>query len=398
MIGPYAPHGQVGAQRLISLSRYLRNKGNDVSVLCLSEKSLKEIDKDSLTASIPDGVKIITYDITTKCNSIMKKNIINERECFKAVKKALNEDKYDVIFISGGPFYSFYSMKEARRKNIPYIVDYRDLHLSSPDKRKRTKIKDKIKFLLSYPARFFQEYNCIRRATKITVVSPEMKDNISNYFHIKKDKIEVIYNGYDDYVLKNIIEEKLDNRIFYIGYFGKLMYYKKDYSIMLFNAIERLNNKGYNIKLLHIGPNNQEIDVLLKQNNLNKKNWYNYIGQKNYVEGMSALTKCNAYYIEYDMPEGPGTKVFDYIFLNKPIIAIIRPHISLERLLNKFENAFICYNEEDIEKSILEIIERKLLKLTTKKDNNLNDYSRSSQNKKVEKILMTLEFGDKNEK
>lgn len=398
ILGPYAPHGQVGAQRIISFSRYLIEKQHEVSVLCLSNNTLKKIDKNGLTATVPKGVKIIPYDITTNCKSLMKKNFINGRECKKALINALNQEQYDVIFVSAGPFYTFNAIKEATRRKIPYIVDYRDLHLSSPDKRKRNGLTNKIKFTLSYPARFFQEYICLKNAHKVTVVSPEMKDNICDFFKVDKEKVHIIYNGYDDYVLKNITKETVLKKQFCIGYFGKLMYYDKQFTIMLFNAIEKLNNEGYKIKLLHIGPKNEDIDNYLHTNNMNNLRWYECVGQKEYTEGIRILSSCNAFYLEYAMPEGPGTKVFDYIYLNKPIIGVLRPNISLEKLLKKFENSFVCYNESQIENAILKIINNKIKNLTNNSKNTIVEYSRSVQNDKLERLLRTTDYGRQNEK
>ena len=394
MIGPYAPHGQVGAQRIISLSRFLVKNGNNVTVLCLSKDSLKEIDEKGLIASVPKGVKVVSYNITNNSNSLMKKSYINERECKKALEKELEENSYDIIFISVGPFYTMHSMRAAKKNKIPYVLDYRDLHLSSPDKRKRKYLKNKIKFLLSYPARFFQEYVCIKNASRLTVVSTEMKENLCGYFRISPKKVEVVFNGYDDFSLKNITKKDLNNEIFYIGYFGKLMYYNKKFTIMLFNVLERLNQKGYKIKLMHIGPQSKELEQYFSMKTNHWERNYEYVGQKDYKDGVELLTTCNAYYLEYEMPEGPGTKVFDYIFLNKPIIGVLRPKISLEKLLKKFENAFVCYDEDDIENAITKIIDKKLNVLTDRKDNKTAEYSRSFQNKKVEDLLKSIVLGD----
>ena len=393
ILGPYAPHGQVGAQRIISLSRYLIEKKHSVSVLCLSEKTLKEIDKNGLTASIPKGVKIISYDISTSCKSLMKKNYVNGSECRRALIDELNKESYDVIFVSAGPFYTFNAIAEAKKRKIPYIVDYRDLHISSPDKRKRTGLINKIKFAISFPARFLQEYICLKNSSKITVVSPEMKENICNYFKISKEKVHVIYNGYDDYALKGISKEAPLKDEFCIGYFGKLMYYNKQFTALMFNAIEKLNGLGYNIKLLHVGPTNKEINSYFRTNNMNAMKWYKCVGQKEYAEGIEILSSCNAFYLEYEMPEGPGTKVFDYIYLNKPIIGVLRPNISLEKLLKEFDNAFVCYNETQVENAILKIINEKINTLTNGKKDSIIKYSRSIQNNKLEKLLRTVKYG-----
>ncbi|MBQ6148402.1 MAG: glycosyltransferase [Oscillospiraceae bacterium] len=392
IIGPYAPHGQVGAIRLISLSRYLIEKKHKVTVLCLSKKTLLEMDPNGLSASVPEGVIVIPYDVTLVSDSLMKKNMINQKECCTALKELLKHEIFDVALISGGPFYQFKASEILRKNHIPFIVDYRDLHLSSPEKRKRNKISETIKFWLSYPARFSQEFNCIRKADAITVVAPEMRENLSNYFHVKKGKIHVAYNGYDDAALKSLEIQESSCDIFTIGYFGKLMYYNQDLTSMLFEAIDRINEKGLKVRLLHIGPNNPEIYTHFKKHDLDGEKWYECVGQMEYRKGIELLSACNACALEYAYPEGPGTKVFDYIYLNKPIIAVLKPGISLEKLLFRFPNSFICHKPEDVDAALGSLLSGNITKLidTPDAETIIDEYSRGKQNKRFEELMENL--------
>lgn len=392
ILGPYAPLGQVGAIRMISLSRYLIDKGHRVTVLCLSEEILKITDPKGLCAKIPEGVNVITYKITLKCNSLMRKNALNEKECLTALKQVLKNDQFDVVLVSGGPFYTFHSMREVRKKHIPYVVDYRDLHLSSPEKRKRDSFIDKMKFLVSYPARFYQEFSCIRPADRITVVAPEMKESLSRYFHISKDKFRVVYNGYDDAILKGLQPKYLNKKSFTIGYFGKLMYYNQEYTKRLFRAIEELNSAETKVELLHIGPENPMIQDYFSSNGFNQDKWYKCTGLMNYRDGMEILAGCDACALEYVYPEGPGTKIFDYICLNKPIIGITKPGIPLEKLLSNFKHAFICHSKEDITMAISNLIENniKVLMDGSQAQELIDTYARSRQNAVFESVLKEL--------
>lgn len=392
LLGPYAPHGQVGAIRIISLSRYLTGKGHKVTVLCLSEKILKLTDPKGLSAQVPDGVEVVTYEITLQCKSLMKKNSLNEKECLSALKRVLNKNHFDVVLVSGGPFYTFRSMREVKKKHIPYVVDYRDLRLSSPDKRKRDSFIDRIKFFISYPARYYQEFSCIRSADRITVVAPEMRDNLSSYFHLSKDKFVVVYNGYDDAVLKDLTPQYTSKDHFTIGYFGKLMYYNKDYTKQLFYAIEELNAVGHKVRLVHIGPENPIIQNFFSQEKLNQIQWYKCTGLMNYREGMEILAGCDACALEYVYPEGPGTKIFDYICLNKPVIGITKPGISLEKLLKRFEHAYICHSKNDVRNAISDLIANNINTLMdgSQTQEVIASYSRSCQNAVFETVLKEL--------
>ena len=395
LIGPYAPHGQVGAIRVLSLSRFLVNAGHDVSVLCLSEKSVKKMDAKGLTATIPENVKLYTYDITTNCNSTVKKTAINAKEFRAVLRKLLLKERFDSAIVSVGPFYTLNALDELQRTKIPYILDYRDLNISSADKRKRKGVINKLKMILSFPGMFSREKKGLKNADYVTVVSEEMKNNLVDYFHVEKEKVFVAYNGFDDYLLSEFSNAQSDNEYFTIGYFGKLMYYNKDLTVKLFEAIDKLNSSNNTVKFLHIGPENPAINSYFTESGLNKTGWYSCTGQMDYAEGVQRLSNCDVCALEYAYYEGPGTKVFDYIYLNKPIIGVTKPGIPLEKLLKRFDNGFVCHDTNEVMKAIQEIRQRKIKCLIEDEQPEavIYGYSRSKQNEVFGKLLENVNRG-----
>lgn len=393
LIGPYAPHGQVGAIRILSLSKYLLNSGYDVSVMCLSEECIRTFDPKGLSSTIPEGVKVFTYSITTNHKSHVKKNKVNEAEFGGALSSLLRRETFDAAILSVGPFYTLRPMRFIKAADIPFILDYRDLNISSRDKRKREGIVNKLKMYALFPEMYLREKECITNASYVTVVAPEMKDNLSDFFGIDKRKFVVAYNGYDDDALDGIKLLPPESEQYTIGYFGKLMYYNQDLTDKLFKAIEEVNNQGYKVRLLHIGPENPSILDYFKENNLNSDGWYLCAGQKSYRDGIELLSSCNACVLEYSYPEGPGTKVFDYIYLNKPIIGVIKPGISLERMLRQFENSFICYEKQDIIDALQKLLAHREMVLTEKEPSIADRFSRSKQNEVFKNLLGKIERG-----
>lgn len=392
IIGPYAPHGQVGAIRVISLSRYLVAQGHKVTVLCLSEETLKQIEPEGLTAEVPEGVTVKTYDITVKTDSLMKKNVLNTKEFAAVLNEILNVESFDVVLVSGGPFYTFPAIKHVTHRHIPFMVDYRDLHISSPDKRKRKGFVNNVKFWLTYPFRYYQEYSCVKRAACISVVAPEMAENLRIYFHLPEGKFKTIYNGYDDAQLENLECKPKKNNAFRIGYFGKLMYYNQEYTKMLFQVIEQLDRSGMKIEFLHIGPENSSIQSFFEQEKLNDNQWYTCTGLMNYRKGIELLSSCNVCVLEYAYPEGPGTKIFDYICLNKPVIGITRPGIMLEKLINSFDHGYVCHTEDKIVSSLLDVANNNISTLIdgSQAAERIKSFSRSCQNREFEAALLEI--------
>jgi len=82
-----------------------------------------------------------------------------------------------------------------------------------------------------------------------------------------------------------------------------------------------------------------------------------------------------------------GTKIFDYIGLNKPIFAFVEKDYAIWKLLQKFENAFIIQNEDDLVKALNEVL-NKNIRYLTKNEDLINNYSRDNQYAKLEKILI----------
>ena len=58
---------------------------------------------------------------------------------------------------------------------------------------------------------------------------------------------------------------------------------------------------------------------MLRKNKINTNN-YQYIGKLGYDDAMQCLCHADAAVIIYGSKEGLGTKVFDYIGLNKPVM------------------------------------------------------------------------------
>ena len=63
---------------------------------------------------------------------------------------------------------------------------------------------------------------------------------------------------------------------------------------------------------------------------------------------------------------GLGTKIYDYIYLNKPIIYIGKKGTDLASFVESFEYGFICETEEEIIQTIDFILSNKIKFLSNK--------------------------------
>ena len=161
---------------------------------------------------------------------------------------------------------------------------------------------------------------------------------------------------------------------------------------MLFRVLELQNKNKRRVRLLHIGPYNPSIQDYFNENNMNRTGWYECTGQMEYRTGMELLSSCNVCALEYMYPEGPGTKIFDYICLNKPVIGIVKPGISLEKMLASFDHAYACHSEKEIKDAIEELLSGQIATLIDGADaqETIDLYSRSRQNAIFEKIVKEI--------
>ena len=77
---------------------------------------------------------------------------------------------------------------------------------------------------------------------------------------------------------------------------------------------------------------------------------------------------------------------FDYIFLNRPIVAYAPPPSEVEELLQDAEHAYFCQTAEQIQNAVFNIIQKKQMHLTEDAAFGLQ-FSREIQNQRYRELL-----------
>lgn len=370
----FPPFRGVGAKRMFSFARLLANNGYKVVVIKAQDKHYGvEVDQ-GLEVKIPN-VKTVSVDVK---NSFLRNVFCNYRIFKKAVETEVLEDRISLLFFSGGPFYYFPVGKYFKRKySIPYILDYRDNYFKSSESIKDVIYKVLFKFLWDKCS--LKEANLIINVTK-KLTSLHSSENKK----INKNNFITVFNGYDDSssIKKQISENKNPTNILKIGIFGKFYYYNPRDVEVLLNSLEAV---GFKVKIYHIGE--KEEGFVKKVNDYGQEKNFKFIGYRSYDKGMEFLQKMDCLVLNNREDYALGTKIFDYIHLNKPIIAFTTPGSEIDRLLSSFKNAFRIYNNRDnIIKELREIfvMEDKKLDII---ENNVKKYSRSYQ---FEKLLIKV--------
>lgn len=383
IVSPYfAPYSLVGAQRMNSFVRYMAEKGHDITVVAFSVEHLRTVAPAALNADIPELVKVERVDVKTNIKSVSGRNSYYESAFLKALDSVLKEESYDLCLVSVGPFFTLNAVRTVmKRYDIPYFIDYRDLISMGQCKG----LVRRIKSVRASVNNYVNNKRAIRDCKGVITISEECKNILRRKYAGHSDCFHVVYNGFDEKQLLNMPSVTWKPEVgFSVGYFGKFMYYQKDLGIAILRALSELREMGVEARLYHIGPEIAGIEKILHDREIDQ-NCYVNLGSKPYAEGVAYLHKMNCCAIEWNSSFGLGTKVFDYIYANKPIIGCMNSDTELGRFLKQFRNAIVTTSVDDIKNFVLRIINEKEKSLDNDTDPML--YSREKQNEKYENIL-----------
>ncbi len=189
------------------------------------------------------------YSYINEQNFVHSKEVYNEidrfiyftkqKKCMKEIENYYNLDEFSVFHAHTLYTDGYQAYKLNKKYFIPYIVTVRSSDLNYFYKYRKDL--------------YFVAKNILKNAKKVIFLSRSYLDRTEKYFKISlKNKSEIITNGIDDYFIRNIYKEKKDNekiiKILTVGYISK-----RKNQIRICEAINKLNDKGINIKYTIIG-------------------------------------------------------------------------------------------------------------------------------------------------
>lgn len=371
----------VGAKRMSYIANYLIQEGASVTIIKANNEAFgNQVDKE---LKLDPEISIIEV---TKLNKF--KTYIQAIYRFFRFKKVINNllknESFDIIYFSGGPFFYFPLGILCKFKyKIPYILDFRDLWIIGELEDLNWKGKILRKF-----EKYFEKKSA-EYADLIVSVSPRITEMYNSEF-CSSSKLEIltVLNGYNDTELPRFINKPLKkNNSIKIGIFGKFSYYNYDHLNILFEAINKLKN-SIEVQVHHIGLTENDFSNLVKMNYLSEN--FTFLGYKNYSEGIKYLSKMDFLILNNRTEYALGTKIFDYLYLNKPIFSFIMRNSEIWNLLSQFKNTYLIHNSNDLISAIQSLLISDDWSVITKQE--LEKYSRKTQTAILyNKIIMLLE-------
>lgn len=378
MISPYfAPCTLVGALRMTSLAKYLVSQGVQVTVIKAADAMIGPPD---IAAGEP--VEGVLY---REFIADMNESKSVEAALLQAIDDMCAANHYDCCVASFGPFITASAVTAVQtRYHIPLVVDYRDPWLYHPMPCKTLKEK----LLKWYVIVRFHglEKRLMEYCTAFVSVTPRCVQCMIDHYPALAAKSHCIYNGYT-YVPENLAEKRdlVQTNIYILG---KLSYYSPEGTKAFFQAVKNLMGKGHPIQVVHIGKEEPLVEEILRDIQFPMEN-FRAEGQQSYENAIAKARAADIFVAINRDPDGLETKVFDYIYLNKPIVAYGPPKSEFGELISHAENSFMCQTRDEMEAAIERIIVEKLTYLT-KDDAFRASLSRAHQNERYYQLLRSI--------
>lgn len=388
IIAPYfAPNPEVAAVRMVSLSSQLVADGHAVTVLCLSREGLlRENTPEELTAKVPDGVETIRFDLGYSTAPLVA-DYVNGKRFAKALPGLMDPSDFDVVLNTCGPFYPLEAAPSIARWGIPYVLDFRDLGaieyrpanvLTAGAGAVKTALKKLYGRLIKR-----RERRAVNLADRVICVSDIDLEAMDAAYGLGP-KASIATNGFDEARLGSIRPSGEKPFGLTAAVFGKFMYYDKDKAAAILEALCEVRARGVDAGLAHIGKKYDWVDGVIEAKGIDPACYAN-LGLMEYQAGMARLGAADFFVVEDTSPDDVGTKIYDYIFWNKPVVAVVPPEGPLAKLLSGFANGFVCTTSDEVRAAVERIVAERLDCLDPNLDR--DRFSRRHQNKLIEGIL-----------
>lgn len=365
----FPPDKTVAVVRMASFVDFMLSKNEEVIIVTNKKKESFVTQSAGLRVEYVDVVENNGY------YSFFK----NAVKYTRRVEEILDEVKVDRIVISMGPFYTYKIAAIAKKRKVICLLDFRDPW--SFDKREETLLA-KVKRIIQFPIKYTKECVAISNADYVTTVTPGWVEQFKNFHPTQKEKIFLVENGYDDKKLSCIDlsqKKSSDRNRLLIGVFGKLFYYSEQYADVFLRAVKEVTDVDILIK--QVGQMEENVIPKIASYKIKKDIVVN-TGFMDYISGISSLMECDAFLVIDDRKEALGTKIYDYIFLNKPIIYVGPRDSAIASVIKNLSNCFTCDTKERLVEALRFLDQHRGLTVNCDRD-----FSRTSQNAIMYKLL-----------
>lgn len=383
----FPPIGGSGVQRSLKFVKYLREFGYEPIVLTVGENDEKYPFDKTMLPEIPKDINVIRVDnnlflpemlskedqqsiynlycgvmksedwMKEYCNAITNSDaclipdnqMIWVNECLKHIEERVNLQDVDIVYTTGCPFSTFFLGYYIKKKyGTKWVQDYRDPWMSNQyyldDFYDNEKQSEELQKKL--------ENNLIQYSDAVIGVASDMIKEYVTEYHISKEKVHLITNGYDEEDFESVDIKGDSNSKFTLCYNGNV--YGDRNPLKLLNAINELISEG---KIIHtdiIWVFNGEIDIPWKRK-MEELDNYNIIKHNKrmpHLESIKFAMQADLLVLFGAVGEGSKIvytgKVFEYIRMHKPILSFSTEGGVLTKILDETQTG-VNFEYDDTE-------------------------------------------------
>lgn len=395
----FPPIGGGGVQRIVKLIKFLHRSDwnftvltadNDVVSLPKDQALFNEIENDTRI------IRIATKDRTKKSIAQLRFIFPNRagylqrwlsaflyipdirkqwlKKLHPVLLDEIRQNEYDCILVTIPPYsLAVYAAQLTDQLSIPVIVDMRDPWTSNPYKIHPTPYhyhKD-LKIELTSISRI--EYGVSAYESTIKFYKEKIRSFETALWR-------VIPNGYDNEDFTLLKNENLNNGKFNIAFSGTF-YSHVNNPIPLFKAISRLN-KNVKDKILfhHIGKTQINLHKIISKYNLqsNVQLW-DYLSHPQCLEKLNQMDALCFILDDYNKNSVNtiGGKVYEYLRLKKPILALVPENGEAAELINNTKSGNVISPHNIVK--ICKTLEEWITGNTNFEFSGIETYSRENQ-------------------
>ena len=414
----FPPLGGAGVQRTLRFVKYLSEFGWMPTIVTVKDNKYYVKD-ESLLNNIPSEVEIISipgfeflnyyyrlkkYKLHKISSFLDKITAIPDRQIFwcvnvrKNLPKMIDIKSFDLIYATYGPGSNLLAGLWFKKKyHLPFVIDFRDDWSNHPQ------IKGNMWLRIKQPIFRKFEQECVNSSEKTICLNEKMKQNfIMKYPNKDKSKFVTISNGYDqnDFIkIKKMQNTVFPTEKFNIVYSGSFYGFQnpKKFIKAIKTLIKEKPSYLAGLQIHFIGNvQTKEVKKYMKEESL--KTIIKLVPYMHHDKLLQYLHCADLLLLI--IGESPGAeviytgKLFEYIAINKPILAIVPPNGAAAEVIDRTNSGFVVDHSsiQDIQKMIEFLYQQwKRKEIDVKQNTELvMEYSASNTCKKLADVFNDL--------
>ena len=284
----------------------------------------------------------------------------------KKAKKIIKTTEINAILVSSFRLFPTLSAQRLSQKfNIPLTVDLRDIFEQSANNELISKRISNNLFINNLIAKtiqkklLWQRNKILKKADAVTTISQWHVETLSKY----NSNVQLIYNGFDPDLF---FRQTIENEIFTITFTGRLHSAELRNPSLLFEAVSHLSEekkidaKKIRLQFYLMDEKSKEIIGGLAQKYAIAEfvDVFDTIPSTeipNVLNSSSILLLLANKSTGENAPKGiMGTKIFEYLAVEKPILCVRNDEDCLEKIIKSANAGLSASDEEEVKAFILE--------------------------------------------